>query len=231
VQSKKPAKRSVNRGISFTNPLAGQHWDPVLDATLDRFEKRQTSLLASLKDAHRRGSDDKSFDEKGALDNLRKFACLYIAMSVARKCRRPSPDIRERFNRLVIDMERVRRLLKELMNSNEFKYVSNAEQRIEADAMHGVIAVQYSAGVLGAVVGRRGRPHDRALWPGEVEHLAELHAKSTGLMPGRGRGPFARWSTQNGRKRPVAEGVRTTFALPEPPSKGFEMMLRARSRS
>jgi hypothetical protein len=291
-QVEKTDMRRFKREMSFSTADADKYCNKVLDATLDRFEKHKPSLLANLRDAHRRGSNDKAFDEKGALYGLKFFACSYIALSIARKRTRPSPDTRERFDRLVIDMERVRRLLGELMNSNEFKYVCNAEQRIEADAMRGVTAVQYSAGVLDAVVqeacknpdvpkrfkslpsdmervhqllhgllvrhnlfssiwktmevsvtqeiiaatsslrvlesvvreacknvpaGSRGRPHDRALWPRDVELLAELFSKSgplrwengpegTKIMGSRrrGRGAVATDASANAKSGPRA---------------------------
>jgi hypothetical protein len=55
---------------------------------------------------------------------------------------------------------------------------------------------------------KRGRPQDRALWPAEVGHLAELYIESTGCRPGSGEGPFARfvYSVLSALGQNVSEG-------------------------
>jgi hypothetical protein len=98
-------------------------------------------------------------------------------------------------------MEHVRLSLDELLDSGELRYVLNAGRRIGVEVVEDIGASIKSLVALEAAVReackdiplKRGRPHDRALWPAEVEHLAELYAESTGCKPGSGKGPFARF--------------------------------------
>jgi hypothetical protein len=98
-------------------------------------------------------------------------------------------------------MERVRLLLNELLDSGELRYVLDAGRRIDVEVVDDICASIKSLVALEAAVReackdiplKRGRPHDRAIWPAEVKHLAELYAESTGCKPGSGKGPFARF--------------------------------------
>lgn len=105
---------------------------------LDRFEKRKPTILATLRTAYQQGPSTQPFDEKGASDALKFFSCHYYGHVIARKLVRPSPDIRERFNKLAVDMEQVRRALGELLDSREFRYVEDAGQRIGADVIQDI---------------------------------------------------------------------------------------------
>jgi hypothetical protein len=168
---------------------------------LHRFEKRKPTILANLRNFHQQGLSTQPFDEKGASDALEFFSRSYVARVIAEKRTRPSPDIRERFNKLSVDMEQVRLSLGELLDSREFRYVEDAGERI------GVVVIQETGASLNSLAAletafreackdiplKRGRPQDRALWPAEVGHLAEVYAESTGCKPGSGKGPFARF--------------------------------------
>jgi hypothetical protein len=187
----KITKRAVNKD---------EHQDELF-TILNQFEKRKPTILATLRAAHQQGPSTQPFDEKGASDALKFFLCHYFGHVIARKQARPSPDIRERFNKLAVDMEQVRRALGELLDSSELKYVVNGGQRIGAEVIQDICTSIDGLAALGAAVReacqdiplKSGRPHARVLWPAGVEHLAELYAKSTGRKPGSGMGPFARF--------------------------------------
>jgi hypothetical protein len=166
---------------------------------LHRFEKRKPTILGNLRDIHQKGPNTEPFDEKGAWDGLKYFSYFYVARPIARNRTRLSPDIRERFNKLAIDVEQVRLQLSELIESNELRHAVDAGQRIGVEVIQELASVNSLAALQAAfhevckVPVKLGRPHDRALWPGDVEHLAELYAESTGRKPGSGKGPFARF--------------------------------------
>jgi hypothetical protein len=66
---------------------------------LGRFEKCMPTLLDHLRDDHGNGSKTNPFNEKGTLDDLESFSCLYAAMLITRKDRQQLPGIhRERFS-------------------------------------------------------------------------------------------------------------------------------------
>jgi hypothetical protein len=102
---------------------------------------------------------------------------------------RKNPDIPKHFSsRLASNMERVHQLLSELLDPHRFRYVW---KRMEIDVLHDFIVAINSLRVVESAVrdacknvstGRRGRPHDRALGPGDVVELAEVYAKSTGCQ-------------------------------------------------
>jgi hypothetical protein len=167
----------------------------------DRFEKRKPAILASLRAAHQQGPSTQPFNEKGALDDLKMFSCVYIGRVFADKLTRPSPDIRERFNKLAVDLEQVDVALGELLDGRELRYVLDAGEKIGVEVIQDICISLKSLPALATAVRaackgiplKRGRPRDRALWPAEAEGLAELYAEHTGCKPGSGEGPFARF--------------------------------------
>jgi hypothetical protein len=170
-------------------------------AILDRFEERKPTILANLRNIHQQGPSTQPFDEKGASNALKFFSCSYVAWAIARKQTRPSPDIRERFKKLSVDMEQVRLPLDELWDRGELSYVIDAGRRIGVDVIQEMLASLNSLAALETAFSeackhiplKRGRPRDRALRPAEVRQLAEVYAESTGCKPGSGKGPFARF--------------------------------------
>jgi hypothetical protein len=175
--------------------------DKALSIILHRIEKRKPAILAQLRDVRRRGPSTAPFDEEGAWDALKMFLYLYVGRDIARKRTRPSPEIRKRFNKLAADMEQVRLPLFELLDSRELTYVVDAGERIGVEVIQDICTSVKSLEALETAVReackdiplKLGRPHDRALWPAEVGHLAEVYIESTGCKPGSGKGPFARF--------------------------------------
>jgi hypothetical protein len=168
-------------------------------ASLDRFEQRKPAILAVLRKAHQQGPGTRPFDEAAASEGLKFFSCIYITRPIARKRTQPSPAIRERFNKLAVDMEQVRRALDDLFESDEFGYVLDAGERIGSAVVEDICKSITSLKGLEAAVRaacddirlKSGRPRDRALWPGDVVDLAALYAQITGCKPESGKGPFA----------------------------------------
>jgi hypothetical protein len=168
---------------------------------LDRFEKRKPAILANLRNAHQQGPSAQPFDEKGASDALQLFSLVYIARVGGRILAPRSPDVRERFNKLTVDVEQVRLALRELLLSLELGYAVDAGRRIGVEVSRDIAASLKSLAALEAafreackdIPVKRGRSHDRALWPTEVGRLAEVYIESTGCKPGSGKGPFARF--------------------------------------
>jgi hypothetical protein len=208
----KPKSRDTIWRIEFVSPQAPQ---ASIAAKLTSFAAHKTELLGILRATYQRGTMTKSFNANKSWEELTRIAEFYFKEAEFRQKAVPVARRIKRLRQIANALGRAGNLIDKTVGGDLFKgwcaeaniratsYIFTGEagsvltrvaDKIE-DAVANLSALERAARRAGDDMRpSRGRPKGTVVLPPDcVRALAAVYQASTGLKPGKGKGPFARF--------------------------------------
>jgi hypothetical protein len=211
----KPRRKNTIWHIEFVTTKAAQ---APIAAKLASFAQHKTVLLDNLYQAYERGLKSEPFDPDSSWRKLSRIAEEYFWDTVMKDETMPTADRSKRLRQLAKFAGQTRELVNKAMRDDvgydlfrgwcaeanistasvvqnrNFSVLTDIADEIERVA---AILATLEAAASGAAVdlrSGRGRPKETAVLPRRyIYALAHVYRGSTGLKPGAGKGPFARF--------------------------------------
>jgi hypothetical protein len=206
-----PRRRGTSFPIEFISPQAAK----ASAAKLTSFAQHKTQLLAILRATYQRGPKTKSFNAKSAWQELIRIAGFYFKDVEFRRGAVPAARRVKRLRQIAKALGRARTLVDEtvgsdlfrgwcavgnifpasvILNSDGSSVLTRVADKIE-DVLANLSTLERAAHrAADDIRTGRGRPKGTAVLPLDcLRALAALYRASTGLKPGAGEGPFARF--------------------------------------
>lgn len=186
-----------------------------IEAALTAFDQRKETLLGLLRRAYERGPKSKPFDADETWRHLTLLARIYCSRRRARQEMMPAADCMKRLSEIAKALGRARRLVEKSMQDDVKGALFSAwyEENVRYDpapiepltlvriedefdkVVANLFALESSAHrAVNDVRTKAGRPKGTAiLQRDDIEGLAALYRQNTGVIPGAGDGPFAKF--------------------------------------
>jgi hypothetical protein len=186
-----------------------------IDAHLDAFERHKEDLLAVLRMAYERSPKTQPFDSNQSWQRLTTVASFYFWRDRVKQARMSNAARIKGLHEIAKALNYARTLIREAMPNEvgndlrwawwqgtseyakakgrfvDFLYIEGCFEKVAIS----LVALETAAARAAVdVPARVGRPKATGILPrGDIEGLATAYRDSTGLKPGAGRGPFARF--------------------------------------
>jgi hypothetical protein len=185
-----------------------------IEERLTEFRKHKETLLSHLQKAYERGSKTEPFDKDKLWSELETVARVQHTVEKITRETMDAAERKARLRKLADVLTRARSTLEDAMRSPDLtvdlidswegptEYVEAGGDLVYIDiegeiekVMKGLAALEKAAAQAVSGTQRNpGRPRGSSvLSPAYIRPLADLYRKCTGLKPGAGQGPFARF--------------------------------------